>query len=65
MKRKDDLSIEMYNYALEKINNIKTKTSKKQIIKKPCDWDLDEPVEAQSELSNKNRSGTSGIEGAT
>jgi len=52
VKRKDDLSIEMYNYALEKINNIKTKTSKKQNIKEPSDWDLNEPVEVQSELSN-------------
>jgi len=44
IERKDDLSIEMYNHALEKIENLKTPSIKKQSIEENSDWNIKELV---------------------
>lgn len=51
IERKDDLSIEMYNHALEKIENIKTPSIKAQSIEENSDWNQKEAVQNQTKIN--------------
>jgi DNA-binding XRE family transcriptional regulator len=50
VKREDEKAIEMYNYALEKIENIKNLDIEKSPVSQSDDWNYN-PTKKQSELS--------------
>lgn len=50
VQRQDQSAIDMYNYALDRINNIKNGLRKKHEINENSDWDQEEILESQSEL---------------